>query len=390
MRILHVYSGNLFGGIERLLITIARERSPSLVIEHSFALCFDGRLSEELRTLGAEVYELNSVRFRRPWSVWSARRRLRAILLREKFDLVLAHSCWSQILAFPVARSTGLPSIFWVHDAMGDGHWLDRMVRYRPPRLCIANSRYTRESVLKALPSVECVVQHLPVPAPEQVDRAAVRKQVRTELGVSDEVLVIVMASRFERWKGHGLLLSSLANIKSDRAWECWIAGGVQRPEDAKFLAELKGLVIQFGLESKVRWLGERRDVPRIFTAADIHCQPNLSPEAFGIAFVEAMYCGLPVATAVGGGPDELVDASCGIMVPAHDPVALSVALTQLLEDDALRQRLGTAGPARARRLCEPTARLYELQHVFASVLHPNDPRLSHDCSGSAAAKAPT
>jgi glycosyltransferase involved in cell wall biosynthesis len=271
MRILHIYSGNLFGGIERVLLTLAKEPPASQRMEHTFALCFKGRLSQELRSLGARVHELHEVRFSRPWTVWSARRRIHDLLKEEPFDLVMTHSCWTQLLAYPVARGTQLPLVLWVHDAMGDGHWLDRMVRHRPPDLCLANSRYTMATVTRALPDVECRVQHLPVPAPPLEERSVARAEIRQELATPDATLVVAMASRFERWKGHRLLLQSLAGIQTKRPWECWIAGGVQRKSDTMFLAELKEFADRLGISSRIRWLGERQDIYRLRTA-DRHC----------------------------------------------------------------------------------------------------------------------
>ena len=61
-------------------------------------------------------------------------------------------------------------------------------------------------------------------------------------------------------------------------------------------------------------------DVPRLLAAADIHCQPNISPEPFGIAFIEALAAGLPVVTSAIGGAIEIVDDTCGRLVPASDP----------------------------------------------------------------------
>ena len=48
--------------------------------------------------------------------------------------------------------------------------------------------------------------------------------------------------------------------------------------------------------------------VPRLMAAADIYCQPNTTPEPFGIAFVEALAAGVPVVTTAMGGPLEIVD----------------------------------------------------------------------------------
>ena len=61
------------------------------------------------------------------------------------------------------------------------------------------------------------------------------------------------------------------------------------------------------GLEPRVRFLGERRDVPLLMRAVDLFCQPNEGPEPFGVVFAEALLSGVPVVTADTGGAPEIV-----------------------------------------------------------------------------------
>ena len=75
----------------------------------------------------------------------------------------------------------------------------------------------------------------------------------------------------------------------------------------------------RLGIDDRVRWLGERQDVRRLLGAADVHCQANVAPEPFGIAYVEALAAGLPVVASRAGGAMEIVDESCGVLVPAGD-----------------------------------------------------------------------
>ena len=95
MRVLHVSSGNLYGGVETLLATLARLRNLCTDMEPHFALAFEGRLSKELHSYKVPVYQLGSVRVSRPWSVWSARKRLRKLLASQQFDVVVCHMPWS-------------------------------------------------------------------------------------------------------------------------------------------------------------------------------------------------------------------------------------------------------------------------------------------------------
>jgi hypothetical protein len=80
VRVLHVYSGNLYGGIETLLVTMARSRTVCPAIEPEIALCFEGRLSAELAATGIPLHRLPEARGSRPQTIWRARRALAAVL----------------------------------------------------------------------------------------------------------------------------------------------------------------------------------------------------------------------------------------------------------------------------------------------------------------------
>jgi glycosyltransferase involved in cell wall biosynthesis len=193
------------------------------------------------------------------------------------------------------------------------------------------------------------------------------RKDVRRAFGLADEVGVIVMTSRFERWKGHETLLRAAAALDGD--WELWIAGIPQRPHEQEYEQELRQLARTLGLTARVRFLQDRVNVPDLLGAADIHCQPNSSPEPFGIALVEALYARVPVVTSNAGGAAEIVTPECGVLVAMGDVDALTLALQTLLRDPKMRSSLGAAGPARARSLCDPARRVPQLESALAETV---------------------
>src|SRR5687768_1733288 len=102
MRILHLYSGNLFGGIEAILVTIARRSGGDA--RHEFALCFDGRLRTELAAAGAAVHALGAARISRPHSIRASRRALHTLLVTQRFDAAICHAPWSQAIFGTVVR----------------------------------------------------------------------------------------------------------------------------------------------------------------------------------------------------------------------------------------------------------------------------------------------
>jgi glycosyltransferase involved in cell wall biosynthesis len=374
MRILHCYSGNLYGGIETLLSTLAHRRAEAPAMVPEFVLCYEGRLGEELRSNGVVVHQLEPVRFRRPWTVLQARRRLAQILDIRPPDVVVCHACWPHALFGPVARRLGYPLVFWMHDRAGDGHWSERRAARTAPDLALVNSHSTAETLPCLFPGVPHEVLYYPVAPPAATaGRAEIRSRLRQELGTPGDATVIIQASRLEPWKGQSLLIAALGRLREQAGWVAWLAGGAQRPHEQTYLDRLQAETRAAGIADRVRFLGQRSDVPHLLAAADIHCQPNTGPEPFGIAFVEALYAGLPVVSTRMGGAAEIVTESCGVLVPPAAPAALADALGALIADPAARARLALAGPERAHNLCDPRAAIGRLHDLLSRVVYPKD-----------------
>lgn len=369
MKVLHIYSGNLFGGVETLLVTLAKLRHLCPQMQPHFALCFEGRLANELRTTGVNVQMLGEVRTRQPWTIWKARHQLEQLLRQEKFDTVICHACWSQAIFGSIVKVLKIPLVFFCHDTPKGTHWLEQWAKKIVPDLAIANSNYTLAAMPNLYPTVPCYTLYNPVPHPEICDRSNIRRAIRAELNTPDEAIAIVQTCRLERWKGHTLLLSALAELRDVPNWVCWIAGGAQRPHEGQYLQELQAQVEKLGLAQHVQFLGQRTDVPKLLVAADIHCQPNIGPEPFGIAFVEALYAGLPIVTTTLGGAIEIVDDSCGQLVAPSDVNALSQVLKMLIVNPKRRVTFAAQGPARACKLCEPAQQLAKLHTLLSTVV---------------------
>lgn len=349
-----------------MLVTLARQQSLCSQMQPHFALCFEGTLAAKLRDAGVCVYMLGNVRVSQPWTVWIARRQLHQLLRRECFDVVICHGCWPQAIFGAVVRSQHLPLVFWSPDTPKGRHWLERWAKHIPPDLAITNSRYTQAAMPNLYPGICSHTIYNPVPYRELPHRADFRRTIRAELNTPDDTVVIIQASRLERWKGQTLLLSALGQLRDVPGWVCWIAGGVQRPHEATYLQELQVQARELCIADRVQFLGQRADVPHLLAASDLHCQPNTGPEPFGIAFVEALYAGLPVVTTAMGGAMEIVDESCGKLIAPNDVNALSNVLAVLITNFDERVTLAAGGPARARELCDPARQLNRLYNLLS------------------------
>jgi len=211
-------------------------------------------------------------------------------------------------------------------------------------------------------------VIYCPVPPPPTQYTNAERIKIRNETKTRQDSVVIIQVSRMEEWKGHVLLINALGKLRAMPEWTCWIVGGAQRREETRYAQRLKEIATDLGVSERIRFLGERSDVPVLLASADIHCQPNFRPEPFGIAFIEALYSRLPVVTTSIGGAEEIVDDSCGILVPQGNEESLASSLKLLIKDPALRRQLGLRGPSRASELCDVTRQLKLLGEAFASI----------------------
>ena len=368
MRVLHIVNGRLYGGVETALVTMARCRLLCPEIEPEFALCFDGRLRDELTAAGAPVHMLGEVRVRHPLSVWRARRRLSELLDERAPDVVVCHLAWAQAIFGPSVRTSGVPLVFWAHDATDALHWLDRWARLTPPDLAICNSNFTAATTRRLYPRVATQVVYCPVSPPAFNASVNERAEVRDEFNTPGDAIVIVQVSRMEELKGQRLHLEALGRLRDLPGWVCWIVGSAQRPDEARYERELHALAKQHGIGDRVRFVGQRSDVPRILSAADIYCQPNTGPEAFGLTLIEALQAGLPVVTSAMGGATEVVNDSCGILVPPGNIDDLASALKLLVNDAELRRRMGASGPARARELTDPAAQLSRLRGALGAL----------------------
>ena len=158
-----------------------------------------------------------------------------------------------------------------------------------------------------------------------------------------------VCVAALNRKKAHDTLLRAFARVPEPA--RLILVG------DGPLRAELTSLAAELGLEQRVEFVGAQPPAVVAKLQAGALCAVLASrDEPFGIAAVEAMAVGTPVvATNVGGLRQIVTHEESGLVVPVDDERALAAALTRLLGDAALRQRLGRAGAERAESMFDLT-----------------------------------
>ena len=275
----------------------------------------------------------------------------RALVERERFDLV---NTWFAVPSGPTgvqtARRAGVPHVLTMAggDIYDPSKWytpdknplLGRVVRWvlnaSDAHVAVSTDLARRA---KALYGFDEPIEVISL----GIDRPAFAPASRAELGLAPDKVYAVAMGRLVRRKNLERLLEAMAGLERPDLELLVIGDGPER-------ARLESLAGERGLGARVRWLGfvpEARKY-QILAASDIFALPSLH-EAFGLVYLEAMHCGLPVIAArPGGQEDYLEDGRTGFLVTTDDVAAMRTALSRLADDPMLRRTMGAYNRERA------------------------------------------
>ncbi len=146
----------------------------------------------------------------------------------------------------------------------------------------------------------------------------------------------LLFVGRLDYMKGVDILLKSIASLQTgDSKISCDIIG------DGPCRKTLQQLACELDIADKVTFAGACANIVPYLHKASCFVLPSRS-EGMPNVILEAMACGLPIiATLVGGTPDIIKDEYNGLLIPPDDIPALSFALTRMLADRNLANRLG-------------------------------------------------
>ena len=275
----------------------------------------------------------------------AAVRQLTTILRDFRADVVHSHEFTMAIYGAAAARRANARHVITMHGGLYYAAALRRRLAMRwaarRSDALVGVSMATANELQRQLGVTAPRLQVIPNGIPQRV---GARDHVRRELSIAPGELLIVAVGNLYPVKGHAVLLDALATLRDLPGWRLAIAG---RGEEE---APLRARAAALGIAERIHLLGFREDIPDILAAADLFAMPSLS-EGLPLALVEAMSFGLPVVvTRVGGVPEVVTDDVDALLVPPSDVDALASALRRLLDDPALRRRLGDAARTRARR----------------------------------------
>ena len=258
-------------------------------------------------------------------------------------DLVQAHSILNGgIVALAIKRRYGVPFIVMEQStgfAQGRLRWWERDLVRRViagARQCIAVSPALAGLLEAQYPGSSW--DYLPNPLGEAFVADAAAPMRRDAAGP----FVFLSAARLSPEKGHALLIEAFAEaFGGDAGIRLQLAG------EGPTRAMLDDLCREQGVAAQVEFLGQLSSpqVREAMEAADAFVLAS-DFETFGVVVIEALASGRPVVVTASGGPDHLVNAANGILIPARDKPALRDALILMRRDAALYDRVGIRAEA--------------------------------------------
>jgi glycosyltransferase involved in cell wall biosynthesis len=409
MKVLFVSPTGVLGGAERVLLSVLaalRQARPEVQC-HLLALS-DGPLLDSAAELGVETTVLKAPAGLRMFgegrfcqsnnrilraasmltksiplslSIWAYVRRLRRFVREISPDLIHSNGIKTHMLLW----LTGIRSIpvWWhVHDFLSQRPLARRILGWAVGRAAgaIAISNAVGQDLRRLWPTLDVQVIANAVDAdrfcpgwtaPALLDRLA---------GLASlSCLRVGLVAAYARWKGHDVFLAAAARLMRDFPdipVRFYIVGGpIYETHGSQWSRlELDAIARQLGVRDRVGFIDFQMDILPIYRALDVVVHASTAPEPFGLTIIEAMACGKPVIVAQAGGAAEIIRPQHDALATAPgDDRALASALSVLLLDQAMRDRLGRNARRTACERFDHRRFAAEIVTLVDSVNDPNE-----------------
>jgi glycosyltransferase involved in cell wall biosynthesis len=343
LRVLFLYRDLPFhGGIPRCLLYLARALDPLRMDLHVASMIQPSApMLEAFRALQIEPICLGDNGYLSPV------RHLRRQLEERDIEVVVATTFKTYLCAKWAVRGSNVGVVFWVHAV--------RRVINGPLRRAVVRLLSRNDPMLfvsRAVRDAHLSANHR---GPAQViyngveDVADDRRykpygaEMRRTLGLPPDALVLAYVAEFSPGKDHPTAIKAIHELARRQVnAHLLLIGTGENIESARALAA------RGPAAGQIHFLGPRSDVRRILGLVDVYLHPGRE-EGFGLAIVEAMLAGLPLAGAREGALKELIESGkTGVLFNPGDALDLADSIVFLAADHDRARRIGAA----ARELC--------------------------------------
>jgi glycosyltransferase involved in cell wall biosynthesis len=330
-------------------------------------------LSEEtLESFGVDITYLHKSKFD-PATLPA----LLKVIDRKRIDILHLHGYGATTFGRLAGAMRRIPTILHEHANLTDTPWFQKAAdaALEPfTDIGIAVSQSTADFVIKArkLPPDKVKVVYLGVPL-EEFSRPRSGEEIaaaRAELGIEPGQFAAGTVTRLHDSKGNSYLVDAARLVLNDRPGARFYLVG-----EGPLLEPLQQQARALGLGDRFVFAGFAKDVARIVSAFDLSVFPSLW-EGTPLTVFEALAMGKPiVATDADGLLDVLTHNRDAVIVPKRDAPALAAAIVRMIDDAALRERLGAGARTTGRQydiaaFVSKMERLYTLLHEVSRSTH--------------------
>jgi glycosyltransferase involved in cell wall biosynthesis len=339
-------------GVETTLATFTRDAPTNLFIDTAR---HNGISVETIRERGAYDPGVLSV--------------LQNLADRVRPDIIQTHAVKSHFLARRARLFRRAPWIAFHHGYTWTSpkarlyNQLDRWSLRAARKVLTVSVPFREELAAKGVSRERIEIVHNAIP-PDWGSRARANSiALREQLGVAPDRKVILIVGRLSLEKDHLTLLEAVRRLDPSLSPHIVIVG--EGPERPRVEERIRGL----NLSGAVTLTGQQNSAEPYYGIADVAVLSSRS-EGSPNALLEAMAAGVPiVATRVGGVPEMVADNESALLVEPADVSAMTAAISRLLQDSALAQRLVDRGRELIRLNHAPEARMRKLIGIYRAVL---------------------
>ncbi len=376
MNVLFVSSYIDLGGGETALLNLVDNLDAAHYLPHLLVRA-EGQLAVAWRKRGWPVYVTSwrgaSTYFIPPiWAQLPISRRIGKLIRELHIDII--HSDYHTLpMALPAGERNGIPVLWWCW-----GWWFKpkawQRAFFRRPAATIALSKAIKEGFLgdpPFMPSDRIDLIYTGVDT-TRFQPGADGSQVRVDAGVPSSAPLVALIARFQDVKGHDVFQDMARQVARMIPEAHFVVAGENTQTTADNAYKTRILETANNdplLKSRLHYLGFRADSERVIAAADVVvCSSHF--ESYGMVNIEAMASGKPVVSTNKGGPSETVaDGVTGYLVPPGNAAALAVHVIALLENAALRRRMGAAGRERVEHMFSVKTMAKQYSQIVERVL---------------------
>jgi glycosyltransferase involved in cell wall biosynthesis len=376
--VLHITS-DLYG-TGRVLLTavkawIAAKHEVTVILPE------EGPLNEAMRAAGAEVKVMSAGALRKKYltltgllnrmkATAAAYRALKQLDSRKKIDLVYTNTVPILVGAI-FAKRLHKPHLYHVHEIMDKPVIVKRffgwMLQHFSNKVVVVSKAV--ETNWKPLVSSDKLTQIYNGIAIAPFIQA--QPVLRNELGLADDIVLVGMIGRVNLMKGQSYFLEIAALLKDHYPQVHFVMVGDAYKGYEYLYTQLEAEKKERGLEPVVYDLGYREDIPAIMQSLDIFILPSQQPDSLPTVMLEAMACSKPVvATRQGGAMEIMQDGETGFFIPLHDATVAAEKIALLIEDAALRDRLGANGFKRLNACFTEEAYRYNINRLVETEVY--------------------